>query len=172
MTTLMILEAEPKDGAVLAAVIRTASRAVAERFALTRENCPSHPSFCTDEWIKADMERGVRYFAGLIRGKMCGCVALKKVDAETAYLERLSVLPGHRRKGVGRALVERVLGEALGGGARIIRLAVIADLAPLVKWYTAQGFLEVKTEKFPNLPFQVTILQRSLRELDPAQTGA
>lgn len=40
----------PEDASVLAETIRTSFKDVAERFRLTRENAPRHPSNCTEDW--------------------------------------------------------------------------------------------------------------------------
>ena len=57
-----IRRAGSNDIALLASLIQRSFEDVALRFGLTRENCPKHPSNCTPEWVKADMERGVTFF--------------------------------------------------------------------------------------------------------------
>lgn len=49
-----IREANSQDS-ILSGLIRDAFRGVAETFGLTRENCPKHPSNCTDEWIENEI---------------------------------------------------------------------------------------------------------------------
>lgn len=49
-----IREANSRDS-ILSGLIRDAFRGVAETFGLTRENCPKHPSNCTDEWIENEI---------------------------------------------------------------------------------------------------------------------
>ena len=100
-----------EDSRVLADIIRRSFRDIAERFGLTQENAPRHPSNCTVDWIRKDMERGVIYFALENRNHVVGCVALERANTEVCYLERLAVLPDHRRRGFGKALVEHVLSE-------------------------------------------------------------
>ena len=82
-----------KDVAVLAEIIRISFRDVAERFGLTQENCPTHPSNCTVDWVHRDMDRGVTYFILEAEGIASGCVALELASSELCYLERLAVLP-------------------------------------------------------------------------------
>ncbi len=57
--TIVIREAGSADAEVLANIIRSAFRDVAERFSLTPENCPKHPSNYTTAWVDADLGRGV-----------------------------------------------------------------------------------------------------------------
>ena len=101
-----------KDTQVLAETIRTSFQDVAERFGLTQENAPSHPSNCAVDWIRKDVQRGVTYFAIENRNRVVGCVALERANTEVCYMERLAVLPDQRRRGFGKALVDHVLSEA------------------------------------------------------------
>ncbi len=101
-----------KDIGILTEIIRSSFRDVADRFGLTQENCPTHPSNCTVDWVQRDMDRRVTYFVLEDNGLASGCVALELADSELCYLERLAVRPPQRRRGLGRALVEYVLAEA------------------------------------------------------------
>jgi hypothetical protein len=57
-----IRKARVSDISLLAGLIRHAYRDVARRFGLTAENGPKHPSNCTAEWIRRDLERHVTYY--------------------------------------------------------------------------------------------------------------
>lgn len=118
-----IRDAAPADVPELVEIIRTAFRDVALRFDLTPENCPRHPSNCHQSWIEDALGKGVRYFILDAEGGSCGCVALEQASSETCYLERLAVLPTHRRRGYGRALVVHALAEARPLGSRGSRSA-------------------------------------------------
>jgi len=54
-----IRKANPFDVSLLSGLIRDSFYDVAERFGITPENCPKHPSNCTDKWIERDFRRGV-----------------------------------------------------------------------------------------------------------------
>ncbi len=151
-----------KDCALLAVTIRTSFRTVAERFGLTKENAARHPSNCEEDWVRKDMERGVVYYALEIGGRVAGCVALERVDDAGCYLERLSVLPGHRRQGLGKVLVEHVFAEARRLGLRRVGIAMIAEQEELKAWYKGFGFVEGVTKEYPHLPFRVTFMSRML----------
>ena len=97
----MIRSATQKDVELLAEIIREAFRDVALRFALTRDNCPRHPSNCTTDWIAADMARGVQYFILDEDHKPVGCVGVERANTEVCYLERLAVLPEMRGRHFG-----------------------------------------------------------------------
>jgi N-acetylglutamate synthase-like GNAT family acetyltransferase len=146
----------------LVEIIRTSFQDVALRFGLTEEKCPKHPSNCQAVWIASALEKGVRYFVLEAEGVPCGCVALEPATPEVCYLERLAVLPPQRRRGYGRALVDRVLHEAKEIGSQRVDIGIIADHTELKKWYRRMGFIDQKTAIFPQLPFQVLFMSLAL----------
>jgi len=157
-----IRDAAPADVPELVEIIRTAFRDVALRFDLTPENCPRHPSNCHQSWIEDALGKGVRYFILDAEGGSCGCVALEQASSETCYLERLAVLPTHRRRGYGRALVVHALAEARALGVKGVEIGIIAAQTELRNWYRKLGFIDQKTASFPHLPFQVLFSSKSL----------
>lgn len=157
-----IRDATPLGVPVLVEIISTAFRDVALRFGLTPENCPKHPSNCRESWIATALGKGVRYFILDAEGSACGCVALEQANPETCYLERLAVLPSHRRRGYGRALVVHALAEARALGAKGVEIGIIAAQTELRNWYRELGFIDPQTASFPHLPFQVLFLRGSL----------
>ena len=162
MDNIQIKTANTADVPLLTGLIRESFRDVAERFNLTPENCPKHPSNCTEEWIRNDLARGVTYYVLNYKGMPVGCVALEKASPELCYLERLAVLPTHRRKGLGKALVDHVFFEARTLGAKEISIGIISKQTELKTWYQKFGFVEGETKEFAHLPFQVTFMSRIL----------
>jgi N-acetylglutamate synthase-like GNAT family acetyltransferase len=146
------------DSQILAEAIRKSFQDVAERFGLTQENAPRHPSNCTADWIRKDMERSVTYFAIENKNHVVGCVAYEQANSEVCYLERLAVLPNHRRRGFGKALVERVVSEAKHLGVNYVTIGIIAEHTELKDWYKGMGFVEGESKRFPDLPFGVTVM--------------
>jgi len=160
--SVYIRVAEFADVPALSGLIRVSFRDVAERFALTVETCPKHPSNCTDEWIENDLARGVAYYILEHHGAPVGCVALEKANPDLCYLERLGVLPESRRKGFGRTLVDHVFVEARALGAKQISVGIISDDTELKLWYQRIGFVEKQTKEFAHLPFLVTFMSYEL----------
>lgn len=152
-----------QDVGILTETIRRAFRDVAERFGLTEENCPRHPSNCRADWVERDMDRGVAYYALEADGRVAGSVALEYVRPGLCNLERLAVLPEHRQRGYGRSLVGHVFAEARKLGCSTVRIGVIADQSELKDWYRAFGFEEIETRDFAHLPFRVTFMTCALR---------
>jgi N-acetylglutamate synthase-like GNAT family acetyltransferase len=161
-----IREATAADIPRTVEIIRNSFHDVAVRFGLTEGNCPKHPSNCKASWVEEALEKGARYFLLDSEGLSCGCVALEQAGPDVCYLERLGVLPAQRRRGYGRALVDRVLYEAKGLGSHRVDIGIIADHTELKDWYRRIGFVEQKTATFPHLPFQVLFMSMILKPLD------
>lgn len=159
---MMIRKATINDINLIVDTIRDSYQTVAERFNLTVDNCPKHPSNCTDEWIKRDLESGVIYYLLESTEGVIGCAALEHASPELCYLERLSVLPDRRNRGYGRRLVEHVFSEANTSGCKKISIGVIAEQIELKQWYCRIGFIEGETKTFDHLPFQVSFMEYNL----------
>ena len=154
-----IRAATQRDADTLADVIRRCFADVAERFDLTPDNCPAHPSNCTREWVAAAMAKGVRFYLLEDAEEATGCVALEHADENVCYLERLGVLPECRGQGLGRRLVSHALGEAASLGAQRMEIGIIADHVELRQWYARRGFAVTREDvTFDHLPFKVTFM--------------
>ncbi len=162
MANYMIRKCDREDIGVLVKTIRDSFQTVAERFGLTRENSPRHPSNCTAEWIQQEMDRGVQYFVLESDGIVSECVALEIANSEVCYLERLAVLPLQRQRGFGKALVEHVMSEAKLLGARHVGIGIVDEDKELKDWYKRLGFIEKETKEFPHLPFRITFMSHNL----------
>ncbi|MGD2065528.1 MAG: GNAT family N-acetyltransferase [Dehalococcoidia bacterium] len=152
------------DALVLAEIVQKSFQDVAERFGLTQENAPRHPSNCTMDWIRNEMKRGVTYFVIENKNHIVGCVALEQANTEVCYLERLAVLPDQRRRGFGKALVEHVLSEAKLLGVNYVSVGIIAEQTELKNWYRRLGFVEGESKEFPHLPFRVTFMSYGIKK--------
>lgn len=143
---------------ILVEIIRNAFTDVAERFGLTVQNSPTHPSNCRPEWLLREMNRGVTFYILDYDGQPAGCVALEQINDEVCYLERLAVLPELHRQGFGEALVKHGLSKARLLNAHRVQIGIIAEHGELRNWYEKLGFEEVERRRFPQLVFQVTFM--------------
>jgi ribosomal protein S18 acetylase RimI-like enzyme len=159
---VVVRKATLEDTEVLACLIRSSFRDVAERFDLDRKNAPTHPSNCQPDWIRSDLARGVAYYLVCWRGSAAGCVALEFASPSLAYLERLGVAPEHRGRGFGARLVRHALQQARSAGAGVVSAGVIAEHTELISWYERLGFTQAETRRFPHLPFTVSYLEHVL----------
>lgn len=158
---LTIRKANIDDSEILASIISTSNKCIAEKFNLTRDNTPKHPSFCTKEWIYNDFERGEIYYI-LENDKISiGCVAYEQPDNNTAYLNRLSVIPSARNKGYGEKLVNFHLNLAREQRVNEVSIGIINKHTQLKEWYKSLGFTETFVKVFPHLPFDVCFMKIS-----------
>ena len=155
MTAPTLLPATDAERELVAALVARSHRDVAERFGLDAANGPKHPSRCTPAWIAAETARGDRYLVARVDGEAVGCVAVGFPDADTVHLNRLSVLPGWRRRGIGAALTRAVLEIAAGCGATRTTIGIIAAHDELAGWYRRLGFVDGATRRYRHLPFEV-----------------
>ncbi len=156
---MKIITANENDAQILASIISKGNRDVAREFGLTKDNAARHPSFCTAEWVQDDFKKGQRYFLSMEKETATGCVAFQQPDTHTAYLNRLSVLPGFRSRGTGTALVHHIIGYSKQRDIRHISIGIIAENTRLKKWYQNLGFKDFETLQFDHLSFDVLIMK-------------
>ena len=155
---MVIKEASKTDISILADVLRKSFAGVAERFNLNVENCPKNLAFCTDQRIEDDFARGTEFYLLEDERQTCGCVALEYAKPDVCYLERLAVLPGHRKKGFGKTLVNHIFDMVREMGLQRVEIGVISEHSELKDWYKKSGFVQKNTKKFEHLPFIVTFM--------------
>jgi ribosomal protein S18 acetylase RimI-like enzyme len=141
-------------------VIRDSFVTVAEEFNITKENCPTHPSFVSIDNIEDLVARGISLF-GLFNDEMqIGFVALEKGTNDLYYLEKLAVLPAFRRQGYGRQLVDFIVGKVTAQRGKKVSIGIIDESKKLKAWYRDCGFRETGTKTFSHLPFTVCFMER------------
>ena len=76
--------------------------------------------------------------------QLAGCVALHELEPGICEMKRLYLRPAFRGKGLGRTLVEVIVGEARAIGYRKLRLDTIEPLmGDAVALYRRMGFREI-----------------------------
>ena len=155
---MRIREATSNDAATIALLISQSNQDVAQKFGLNADNCPKHPSFCNASWVESDLVRGERYFILEEDSDPIACVAYETPSDKLAYLNRLSVLPNHRKRGLGARLVEHIIDLAQAGTIQTISIGVIGEHTDLQRWYQRLGFVTGETKRFPHLPFSVSYM--------------
>jgi N-acetylglutamate synthase-like GNAT family acetyltransferase len=162
--TMVIRQANGTDISILLDILRKSFVGVAKRFNLTLDNCPKNLAFCTEQRIKDDFARGLKYYILQESGRSCGCVALEKANSAVCYLQRLAVLPEYRRKGFGKALVNHIFDMAMQMKIQRVEIGIISEDIELKNWYTKFGFVRKSTRKFDHLPFIVEFMFVELNE--------
>ncbi len=75
-----------------------------------------------------------------VDGEPAGCAFYELHDGNLFYFGRLSVVPGFRNKGIGRALLDYVERRAKDAGADGVRLGVRLQLPHLLARYERLGY--------------------------------
>lgn len=159
---MTIRPASANDIQMTVSIIRRACATVAKRFGLTPENCPKNPAFYTEDRVRDDLARGVRYYFLEDDAEARGCVALEQAKPDVCYLERLAVLPEHRAHGYGTALVRHALEQARELDVQRVEIGIISADAELKAWYGRFGFIQTGTRTFEHLPFVVAFMAKKL----------
>ena len=159
---MQFVTATRNDTELLAYLVSNSNKDVAELLSLNIENAPKHPSFCTPDWINTDFDRGQIYFLAVEDNVAKGCVAFEQPNNETAYLNRLSVLPQFRHRGIGSSLVQYVIDFSTSRQIKTISIGVIAEHVQIKDWYLHRGFTESGVQNFDHLPFQVLYMTYEL----------
>ena len=160
---IKIKEANIQEAKLLSNIIRASNMDVAQKFNLTVENCPKHPSNCSVDWIEKDFDRGVKYYIFEHSGIAKGCIALERANADVCYIERLSVLREYRSNGYGKKLVIHAIDAAKDLGVKEISIGTIAEFTQLNEWYENIGFIKGEIKQFDHLPFRVLLMRYEIK---------
>jgi ribosomal protein S18 acetylase RimI-like enzyme len=102
--------------------------------------------------VEAARER--RLLVAVLDGKVIGFVHFRCCRDGHATIYEIAVLPEHRRRGVGRALVEAVSQEAIQHGYIVLQLKCPIDL-PANEFYRRAGFTEAGIEEGRRRPLRI-----------------
>jgi N6-L-threonylcarbamoyladenine synthase len=112
-----------------------------------------HECFGRDSWLEETMRFEVaaehtRYFVVLEADSVIGYAGLSKLpNSEQADIQTVAVAPNQRGRGLGRALMDRLIGEAQKLGAEDLFLEVRADNPVAQNLYESLGFEHIDTRK-------------------------
>lgn len=147
-----------------AVVVQKAFKTVANEFNLNHSNCPTHPSFISERKLLEYYEKGISMFRFVEDEKTVGFVAIEQPDENQAkwYIEKLSVIPECRNKGIGKELMQHAIKEIESRGGSLISIALIDEQTILKDWYIKLGFTHIMTKQFSHLPFNVCFMEMKL----------
>lgn len=131
MTALRIVPAGAAEAAVLSALYESA-------FAET---------WAPDQLAQLLAGPGVFALIGLDEAGEPAGYALGRVAADEAELLSIALLPGRRRRGDGRLLLDALIGRCAAAGAAALFLEVAIDNAAALALYRGAGFHEAGLRK-------------------------
>ena len=84
-----------------------------------------------------------RLHIALWEDEPAGCFALRRIDEESCEMKRLYVKPAFRGRGIGGALLKRILADAREIGYRRMLLDTLPFLEQAIQMYQNAGFQEI-----------------------------
>ncbi|GAT63709.1 GNAT family N-acetyltransferase [Paludibacter jiangxiensis] len=163
MTQLQrILPDADLSGAV--AVLRSAHGTVAQQFGFTQETNPTNSAFIDAETLRGQLEKGIELYLMIEEGNAVGCIAIEEsqTEVETFYIEKVSVVPDFRNRGLGMELMNFAASLIKERGGKHIGIALINEYEKLKAWYQRQGFREILVKEYPHLPFNVCFMSKEI----------
>ena len=75
--------------------------------------------------------------------RFVACVALRKIDAETAELKRMFVKPAFQQRGIGIILLQKAIELAQKLNYKRMRLDTLSHMVSAINLYKQNGFYEI-----------------------------
>jgi ribosomal protein S18 acetylase RimI-like enzyme len=145
-------------------VLNAAHGTVAKQFGFTQETNPTNNAFIDSETLRSQLNSGIRLYGLTVDNILIGCIAIEEStkEAETFYIEKVSVLPEFRNQGRGVELMDFATDLIRKEGGRFVSIALIDSHAKLKSWYLSQGFQQTGVKAYEHLPFSVCFMNKEL----------
>ncbi len=99
------------------------------------------------------IERGGRIFLAVLEGETVGCCALLAIAAGEFEVAKMTVAKKARRSGIGRRMLEWVIGEARASGASRLYLETNQKLSAAIRLYELVGFRHLPPDRVKPSPY-------------------
>jgi ribosomal protein S18 acetylase RimI-like enzyme len=164
MKTQLQLISPDTDLSNAVAVLRSAHETVAHQFGFTQETNPTNSAFIDAETLRGQLDKGIELYLMTENHVPVGCIAIEesKTEAETFYIEKVSVVSRHRNRGLGVELMNFATSLIAERGGKHIGVALINEHDKLKAWYQQQGFKAVLVKEYPHLPFNVCFMSKEV----------
>jgi ribosomal protein S18 acetylase RimI-like enzyme len=162
-------DADPRRPGVAEAIHSVQMAAYAQEAALLGvSNFP--PLSGTVEEVRSGWQAQERYVAAFIGNEIVGAIGIETGEVEAVkwmlpadrpqphvHIASLVVAPAHRRCGIGRRLVERVIAEC---GDGLLTVSTAVGNGPAIALYAALGFTERGRRLVGDPPIEIVLLER------------
>lgn len=99
-----------------------------------------------------------RLYLAYCDGALAGCIGLRKLDSQSCEMKRLYVRPAFGGRGLGGALVDRIIADAQEIGYSHMLLDTFPFLSRAIGMYQKRGFYEI--ERYNDSPMAAAIYMR------------
>jgi len=79
---------------------------------------------------------------------VAGCIALRRIDADTCEMKRLYIRPQFRGRGIGRQLVDAIIDSARLRNFKKMRLDTLPSMQDAMRLYESFGFVDIEPYRF------------------------
>jgi ribosomal-protein-alanine N-acetyltransferase len=126
-------------------IIEKMTSAHIEEIAKLEKECFSTP--WSEDGLKSELDNNfARFFVAFCGGKIAGYIGSHNILGEV-YITNVAVFPEFRRNGVGKALVEFLVGEMKAENAEFVTLEVRKSNLNAISLYEKCGFEKVGERK-------------------------
>lgn len=145
-------------------VLNISHGTVASDFGFTKETNPTNNAFIDESTLRDQLNNGIELYAISDNDKLVGCIAIEKSsrEADTYYIEKVSVIPEFRNQGYGVELMNFATSKIKKLGSKAVSISLIDSNAKLKNWYSDQGFAESGFKDFDHLPFRVCFMRKEI----------
>jgi ribosomal protein S18 acetylase RimI-like enzyme len=99
-----------------------------------------------------------RLYIACLGHQAAGCIDLRRLNDTESEMKRLYIKPSYRGAGLGKILIDRVIGDAREIGYRAMLLDTLPVLKAAMKLYENAGFYRIPP--YNNSPAEKTIFMR------------
>jgi len=117
-------------------VLNVSHGTVAKQFSFTSVNNPKNNAFIDEETLKLQLESDIQLFGLLVNSQYIGCVAIEKSkrDADTFYIEKVSIIPEYRNQGYGKKLMNFATLKIMELKGKRVSISLIDSHRTLKMW--------------------------------------
>ncbi len=154
--------AGPTDAALVARLVRRAFRPQAALLGLNKADHPYYAAFQTADKVRQRQAEGGQVLIAWLGDQPVGTVTYRRgrQHPDDGWIERLAVLPEHRGRHLGKALMAQAEKRLRKSGAQTLRLAIVKQFDHLRRFYEKQGYRVTETKQHPGVPFEVQYLEK------------